>query len=256
VNKYLLILVIILCSNARAQDSIAVKEISKTETYKFTENDIYIDNEIISERKFLEKFKKNYSDSEFEYEEKNIEKNWWDRFKDWLAGIIRNLFSFTNDETSMTIVGYLIKFFAILIIGIVVYLIVKSILNKEGKWIFGKNSDKKLINYSDVEKNLQLVDFEKLISETLISGEKRLTIRYYYLWLLKKMSANEIIVWDLEKTNSDYLYEIKDAELKEDFVYLSYLYEYIWYGEFEISEMTFEKAISSFDKAIKTLQNV
>jgi hypothetical protein len=255
-NKFLLILFFILCSKARAQDSIDINQTIKIEKSKFSEKDIYLDNDTISSKKFDNKFKQRYKDSDFEYEEKTKEKNAWDRFKEWLAGIVRNIFSFTSDEASMTFVSYLMKFLAIIVIGFVVYLIVKAILNKEGKWIFGKNSDKKIINYSDVEKNLQLVDFEKLIEATLLSGEKRLTIRYYYLWLLKKLSAKEIIVWDLEKTNSDYLYEIKNRDLKEDFVYLSYLYEYIWYGEFEISENTFEKATNSFDKVIKSLGNV
>ncbi len=255
-NKILLILFFILCSNVRAQDTIAVNQTVQTEKSKFTEKDIYVDNDTISSRKFDTKLKQKYNDSDFEYEEKTKEKNAWDRFKEWLAGILRNIFSFTSDETSMNFVGLLMKFFAIIIIGFVVYLIVKAILNKEGKWIFGKNSDKKVINYSDVENNLQLVDFEKLIEATLLSGEKRLTIRYYYLWLLKKMSAKEIIVWDLEKTNSDYLREIKNPTLKKEFNYLSYLYNYIWYGEFELDEETFIKAKTAFETAIKSLGNV
>lgn len=255
-NKFLLILFFILCSNTRAQDSIVVNQSVKTEKATFSAKDIYVDNDTISEKKFNQNFKKKYKDSEFVYEEKSQEKNAWDRFKEWLAGIVRNIFSFTSDEASMTFVGYLMKFFAIIIIVFVVYLIVKAILNKEGKWIFGKNSDKKVINYSDVEKNLQLVDFEKLIEATILSGEKRLTIRYYYLWLLKKLAANEIIVWELEKTNTDYLYEIKDRDLKEDFVYFTTMFDFVWYGEFEISQKTFETVTIAFDKVIKSLRNV
>ena len=255
-NKFLLILFIILCSNVRAQDSIAINEVIKVEKSIFTEKDIYVDNDTIQPKKFKKNFKNDYKSADFEYEEKTLEKNAWDRFKEWLAGIIKNIFGFTNDESSMKFVVLLFKFLAILVIGFVVYLIVKAILNKEGKWIFGKNSDKKIINYTDVEKNLQLVDFENLIKNTILSGEKRLTIRYYYLWLLKKMSANEIIVWDLEKTNTDYLYEIKNQATKDEFAYLSYLYNYIWYGEFELDEETFNKAKTAFEKAIKSLPYV
>ena len=255
-NKFLLFLFIILCSNSRAQDSVSTSQELKTEKSAFTEKDIYVDNDTITSRKFEQDFNKKYQDSDFQYEEKTLEKNWWDRFKEWLAGIVRNLFSFTSDEASMTFVAYVLRFLAILVIGFVVYLIVKAILNKEGKWIFGKNSDKKVINYSDVEKNLQLVDFEKLIEATLLSGEKRLSIRYFYLWLLKKLAAKEIIVWDLEKTNSDYLYEIKDSRIKDEFSYLSYLYNYIWYGEFELDDETFNKAKTAFETAIKSLGNV
>ncbi len=255
-NKLLLILLFISSSNLRAQDSIVINKPIQTEKSIFSEKDIYADDNSIQPKNFKKNFKENYKDSEFIYEEKSKEKNAWDRFKEWLSGIVQNLFGFTNNEASMKFVVLLFKFLAILVVGFVVYLIVKAILNKEGKWIFGKNSDKKIINYSDIEKNLQLVDFENLIQNTILSGEKRLTIRYYYLWLLKKMSANEIIVWDLEKTNSDYLYEIKNQSTKDEFAYLSYLYNYIWYGEFELDEETFNKAKTAFEKAIKSLPNV
>lgn len=133
-----------------------------------------------------------------------------------------------------------------------IYLIVKAIINKEGQWIFGKNSNKRTVYYSDIEKNIHLLDFEKLIKESLESGEKRAAIRYYYLWLLKIMAQNNYIEWDIEKTNSDYLYELQRPAHREEFTYLSYLYNYIWYGEFEIDETTFNKAQSRFKKAIKT----
>ena len=255
-NKFILILFFILGSNTRAQDSIAVTKPAKTAVSKFTEADIFVDNDTIQEKKFDKNFKKKYTDKDFIYFEQSKEKNAWERFKEWLADIINNIFNFTSEHTSTTIVSVLIKIIAISIIGFVVYLLVKAVLNKEGKWIFGKNSDKKIINYSDVEKNLFLVDFEKLIEQTLLSDERRLTIRYYYLWLLKKMATNEIIVWDLEKTNSDYLHEIKNIEQKAEFDYLSYLYNYIWYGEFELDDETFFKAKNAFENAIKSLRNV
>jgi hypothetical protein len=67
------------------------------------------------------------------------------------------------------------------------------------------------------------------------------------------MSEREIIIWDLEKTNSDYLNEIKNEQLKADFAYLSYLYNYIWYGEFELDVNTFEKAKTAFEKTIQSI---
>jgi hypothetical protein len=69
------------------------------------------------------------------------------------------------------------------------------------------------------------------------------------------MSEKQIIEWDVEKTNSDYLYEIKNERQKEDFAYLSYLYNNIWYGEFTLDEATFEKAKNAFEKSIKTINN-
>lgn len=240
------------CLSSFSQDSLSYVKVTE-EKIIYTEKDIKIDSSSIEIRTFEENFKDNYQDSDYIYEQAVKESNWWDRFKQWLADLFKRLFSLSSDSVSGKVVDILIKSLAVILIVFVIYLIVKSIMNGEGQWIFGKSSDKKVIHYEDIEKNIHLVDFEKLIKETLKSGEQRLSIRYYYLWLLKKMSDKNLIEWDIEKTNSDYLYEIKEQTLKSDFEYASYLYNYIWYGEFELDETTFEKAKAAFEKIIKSI---
>lgn len=241
-----------MCFNAGAKGSLAV---AKKEKIIFTEKDIAIDTAFIIPKSFPKNFKKKYTDTAFVYEFKTPGKNAWDRFKEWLASILKKLFSFSDNKTSTLLVEIFLRVIAVVIVIAVIYMIVKAIMNKEGQWIFGKDSDKKIINYDEIEKNLHLIDFEKLIQKSLASNEKRMVIRYYYLWLLKKMSARQIIVWDLEKTNSDYLYEIKEQTWKDDFAYLSYLYNYIWYGEFHLDDVTFSKAKNAFEKSIKHLKD-
>ncbi|SHG35506.1 hypothetical protein SAMN05443549_103370 [Flavobacterium fluvii] len=251
-NKILIVLLFFFCSNIGAQDSLAV---AKKEKIVFTEKDIAVDSAAIEAKPFAKNFKKKYTDAAFIYEFKTPEKNAWDRFKEWLANLFNNLFSFTDSKAANNFVDILLRTIAIGIIIFVIYLIAKAIMNKEGQWIFGRNSDRKIINYDEIEKNLHLVDFEKLIQNSLQLDEKRLTIRYYYLWLLKKMSEKQIIEWDVEKTNSDYLYEIKNESQKDEFAYLSYLYNNIWYGEFELDDETFAKARTSFEKSINKINN-
>jgi len=231
--------------------AITKKDTLITQT-QFKENDILIDSTAIAQRSFS-KLKEKYNSDEFVYEQKLKGKSAWTRFVEWLSFWINNIFNIGNENASMAVVEIILKIIAVGIIIFVIYLIVKAIMNDEGRWIFGKSSDRKVINYDEIEKNLHLVDFEKLIKEALKSGENRLAIRYHYLWLLKKMSEKEIIEWDVEKTNSDYLYEIKNAKLKEDFAYLSYLYNNIWYGEFDLEEEIASKAVKSFQKTIQTL---
>ncbi|MCD0471668.1 DUF4129 domain-containing protein [Flavobacterium sp. JAS] len=236
---------------SHAQDSLATAEPPKIASIKYTEKDIEIDSSTVEAKTFEKNFKKKYTDSDFIYEYKTPEKNAWDRFNDWLASIFRELFSFENNETSIKLVSILIRVIAVLVIIVVIYLIAKALIDKEGQWIFGKNSQKKTIYYTDIEKNIHLLDFEKLIKESINSGEKRIAIRYYYLWLLKVMAQNHYIEWDIEKTNSDYLYELQRPAHREEFTYLSYLYNYIWYGEFAIDETSFSKAENRFKNAIK-----
>ncbi|MGK4567626.1 DUF4129 domain-containing protein [Flavobacterium sp. 3HN19-14] len=258
-SKFFYIFLFFCYTNIFAQDTTFVdttKVMTSNETVKgkkWKETDIVIDrNDSIENAHFSPKFKEKYKSDDFVYEEKLKQKNAWQRFLEWLKNLLASLFS-TGGESTMTVIGWIFTILAIAIIIFMIYLIVKAILNKEGKWVFGRNSDKKIIRYDDIEKNLHLVDFEKLIKETLQSGEKRLTIRYYYLWLLKIFSEKEIIEWDVEKTNSDYLYEIKNAKLKHNFGYLSHIYNYIWYGEFEVDDATFEKTRAIFEQTIKSV---
>jgi hypothetical protein len=249
-RKWIFLIVLFIGLVAEAQDSLAVAENRKI---IFTEKDIQVDNDSIAKVTFSKNFKKKYTDDAFVYEEKTKEKNAWDRFKEWLGNIMQNIFNFSSKHTSAIVVVFILRLVAILVVGFVIYLIAKAILNKEGQWVFGKNLNKKVIYDTDIEKQLFVTDFEKLIKETLDSDQNRLSIRYYYLWLLKIMSEKNRIKWDIEKTNSDYLYEIKNETEKENFAYLFYLYNYIWYGEFDLDQTTFEKAKNAFEKTIRSL---
>lgn len=223
-------------------------------TVKYTERNIIVDDSIITRKpKFEPGFKEKYKSDDFKYEVKASEKNLWERFKEWLAYWFQKIFGLSNMDVSSKWVEYTLKAIAALIVIYVIYLIAKIILNKEGQWVFGKSTTKKIYTDEEIEKNLIHVDFEKLIQETLNSGHNRLAIRYYYLWLLKRLAEKTIIDWHAEKTNSDYLYEIQSNDLRTDFQYLSYLYNYIWYGEFEMTDATFSHAKNAFERTLKSL---
>lgn len=255
-NKIFLVLSFLFYSSISfAQDSLAKAEPPESEFVKYAEKDIKIDSATVEARTFKKDFKKKYKDADFVYEVKAPEKNAWDHFKEWMASIFRRIFTFKDPEASLKLAAIFLKVIAAIIIIIVIYLIVKAIIAKEGQWIFGKNAHKKTVYYSDIEKNIHLLDFEKLIKESIAAGERRIAVRYYYLWLLKIMAQNHYIEWDIEKTNSDYLYELQRPVHREEFTYLSYLYNHIWYGEFEIDDATFIKTENRFKKSIKTFSN-
>ena len=213
---------------------------AQTETYS---EPVYVN------RKFKPGFQKKYTDEDFIYKEPEAKKSLWQRFLDWLFG--------GSKKKSNVNLKWLAPFFkvsAFVIIGFVVYLIVRMILNKQGMWIFGRSRGKIGSDAEDdMVVNIHETDFKQLIEETKAAGNYRLALRYYYLWVLKMLSYREIIGWDRDKTNSDYLYEIKDTTLRRDFEYLSYVYEHSWYGDFPIDDRAFAKAERSFKKTLNTL---
>lgn len=245
-NKLLIYIVALLsfCASAQAKrDTIAIS--SQKTDYQNTEG--------IGQSSFRDNFREDYKGEDFQYDTIIADKSsLWEQFKAWLSYWLDRIFSFGN-EANVSAFEIVIKILAILVILFVVYLIVKAIINKEGKWIFGKSSKKKITARDAFEEDIHNIDFRSIIAKSKEANDYRLSIRYYYLWLLKKMTDNAIIEWDIEKTNSDYVHEIQKEALKEDFQYLSYIYDYSWYGEFLIDDSLFIKAEKAF---VKTLNSI
>ena len=194
--------------------------------------------------------KEKYTDNDFNYIERTkVDTSAWDRFWSAVGRFLSNLFDFGNGAKALSGIEILMKIIAFLVIIFVIYLIVKVIINKEGGWIFGKSAKK--IKVSEItEEDIHSMDFSSAITKAKNEKNLRLANRYYYLWLLKSFSDKEIIEWDIEKTNADYLNEISNLELKNEFQFLSYVYEYSWYGEFDLTKTDFERTETTFQKLI------
>ena len=244
-RKHLLLILIILFAFS--------KKGFPQETPQLVIDTLTTDNRDIERRIFPSNFKENYSGEEYIYENDKVSQGWFTRFKEWIAKKLKEWFDFNNETNPSNVADFLIKLFYVLIILAVIFIIVKAILNNEGRWVFGKKSDRKIIKVDDIETNLHIVDFNSLVKDAISSENYRLAVRFYYLWVLKELTRKEIIEYDVEKTNSDYLNEIQNKNLKAEFGYASYLYNYIWYGEFKVEENEFQKALSQFKSLINTI---
>jgi hypothetical protein len=257
VNKLLLYLLLLsspACLHAETiQDDI---EYTDSVTTTVTEDTIvpftpYVAAPAYKDRKFDDSFRKKYKDEDFVYEKKPGVKTLWERFWEAVGRFFDWLFSSGGKQES-SIFPIVKLVLAVVVILFVIYMIVRAILNKEGMWIFGR-SRKKITAQDSTGEDIHEMDFQKLTAETKLTGNYKLAVRYYFLWLLKKMADREIIDWHWDKTNSDYLYEIKNSDLKKDFEYLTYVYDYSWYGDFPLDEKAFAKAEKAFMKTLNTL---
>lgn len=207
----------------------------------------------IERRYFDSNFKDRYRTENFQYEPRVKHYSQWAQFRQWIIHWLERIFNLQDKNVASTWFEYLKNFIALLFVIAVVYFIVKSILNKEGGWIFGRDALSDIIDHKNVEEKLQLADFGDLIDKAKRKGDYRLVVRFYYLWLLRKMSDKNLIEWDVNKTNTDYLYEIKDKKLRDRYSYHRYVYDYIWYGEFELSEQEFHKVEISFNEILRSI---
>ena len=204
-----------------------------------TKKQLVIDSSKIEVRKPLEgsiaKFK---SDKEFMYDEAESQ-NWWDAFWTWVGSKLSKLLGTKAFGFFQKYLGYIIILAAIIIVILV--------LNKSKlRGLFYFSKEDKISGFKEIKENINEIDFDTLISEAISKSNYRIAVRLHYLKTLKLLSDRKMIDWKINKTNHNYVKEIKEAEIKKPFEKLTYLFEWIWYGELHIEESLFEETKNSF----------
>lgn len=82
-------------------------------------------------------------------------------------------------------------------------------------------------------------ELDKLFQMYRSNGAYREAVRVLYLIYLKTLHQRGIIRLKMNKTNRDYGREIKDELGQQSFRQLSKLYNYVWYGQFNVSHHEF-----------------
>lgn len=219
----------------------------------FTENDVSpslpltdkkIEFRIPSEKK-IEKYQK---DKRFHYEQPNITKSTWlYKLKYWFLDKIASLLENVIKTGSATII------IAIALVVLFVCLILK-ISGVKFRALLGKKKldtpEVKLYGVEEIH-----TKFDDLIENAMAKRDYRLAIRYIYLKNLKLLSEKEYIKWSPNKTNYSYQYEIADLQLRNMFIENTFIFDYIWYGEFPLDETYFAGIYSQMDKFSKTITN-
>ncbi|WP_339895971.1 hypothetical protein [uncultured Algibacter sp.] len=158
-----------------------------------------------------------------------------------------------SDSFSMNL-GPLSWLFYLAIVLAVIYL-VYILLNEGGTGLFSSNRNKKINTYEEITaENIENTDIQILIKNAENDNDYRLAIRYYYLLVLKTLSLKNHIKFEDDKTNNEYLNEVSDKSFSKDFAYTSYLYNYIWYGEFPLNTDKYDKAKSNFSSFLNQVK--
>ena len=201
---------------------------------------VKIDTSKITPAKFNKEALETYAEQkEFQYDDAATrDLSLWDRF--WML-----FWRMINDLFRGAASNPLSKYFFIGIgVAILLYIVIKIIGSEN---IFSKKSKETILPYDILNENIHEIDYETEIQKLIEQGKYRLAVRLLYLRTLKKLSDAEIIHWQPEKTNYNYLTEISKPEIKNEFGNLTHQFDYIWYGDFPIDEQKFEPINQSFN---------
>lgn len=186
-------------------------------------------------------------DKAFNYVEADSPDNAWTRFKTWLNDLYNSFINWIlqGEEAGGLLAIFIESLPYLILFGVLVFLV----------WIFARidlggsppvTGRPGQVILSDEQEILETKNIQELIDQALASANYRLAIRYYYLSVLQQLSEKELIDWEVQKTNMEYIYELKNDSLRNQFSRVTRLYDFIWYGNFDVNSETFKKAEKEF----------
>lgn len=115
-----------------------------------------------------------------------------------------------------------------------------------------KVKDVKNLGYAleHIEDNIEESDFDRFLRMALESSDYRSAVRILFLKTLQGLHLKELIRWKKDKTNNDFLNEMRPHHSYKQFRNLTLAFEIVWYGDTAITEEQFkflQKEFSSFD---------
>jgi hypothetical protein len=89
--------------------------------------------------------------------------------------------------------------------------------------------------------NIFEIDFDKAIAAAVSAGNFRMAVRLMYLQLLKELSEKNIIRYNPQRPNSEYVMQLYGTNYYQEFFSITRNFEYAWYGGFHVSPVAYEK---------------
>ncbi len=168
--------------------------------------------------------------------------SYWEVEKAAENSAFEKLFFFLATSPVMRWIGYIV-------LALIILLIVYQVAAVNNFFVFSR-SGKKKNKHGEEGEDMSEIDLNDKIRESVTNSEYRIAIRYLYLKTLKVLAERNAIKMHAKATNNDYLQQMRDSSGYDEFVLLTRIYEYVWYGEFQPANQQFEKIHTNFNQFI------
>ena len=120
-----------------------------------------------------------------------------------------------------------------------------------------KPSDKKVV-VQNVENDwnptiISKTELELLLEKAIEQENYRECVRIYFMFILKELTKNGSIKWRVEKTNYDYILEMRGKPNFQGFEETVRIYDIVWYGDYAINNDVFSRLQPSLEKYYQSL---
>jgi len=101
--------------------------------------------------------------------------------------------------------------------------------------------------------NIFEINYRERIDKAVKAGNYRLAVRLMFLQMLKTMAGKNMIQYKQDRTNFDYLMQLRSTVHYNDFFRIARNYEYTWYGNFPVTEEAWQIIKNDFEKLNSSL---
>lgn len=185
-------------------------------------------------------------DLKFVKEKENSDMGVWDRFIDWLLNLF---FGKADYETKASLQKIVIWIFIIAGIAVIIWLLTRTEFTA-----FLKGETKQTeFSFSDMDEDISAINFNDRIDKAIADKDYRLGIRWLYVKQLYLLNQKNAITWQPYKTNIDYMQEIAKHPYQQAFTSISRIYDYVWYGQYQVTAESFFKYAEEFKQFEKQI---
>ncbi len=170
----------------------------------------------------------------------------------------------TDEEETITTSGRMSPFWAMvfkfLVIGLAIAVIAILLYHVLGQGSLFRPQGRKIQTAADsfsietIEANIHESDLDRHIRQAIEQQNYALAIRLYYLAVIKALSLNKWIKWKRDKTNRDYLREVRSTAFFQPYREATRIFERVWYGNTALGETDFNTLKPQFVALLNDIQ--
>lgn len=142
----------------------------------------------------------------------------------------------------------------ILVLAIIIILVIIQFIKTRNIAVEDIARVREILKDEDIE-HFETDELVNYLNRALAASDFRLAIRIQYLMILRQMADAGWILVKREKTNYDYLREIKNRNAQPAFKDVTLTYEFIWYGDVAVSQNEYSAISKTFDGLLNSIPN-
>jgi hypothetical protein len=171
----------------------------------------------------------------------------WSKIKRWFWNKIGDLIGPGASLLSK------IVFYGLLAFGLIgIFLYFSRV---ETSKIFRKGDYRQKLNAEILDENIDADNIVQLIQSSKKRGDFKLAIRYWLIQTLIQLESENVIQLDQNKTIAQYRKNFPIASLKSEFGELTKIFEYVWYGEYQLDSDQYDEIEDQFIRFLKSIQS-